>query len=161
MHDNHETTIHDTGLRPPTHTCSKLSDLLRCPFQAARDRLHKWTADFARASPLLVPVLSLGRRATMAAASGAAGAAGLLTARATTPAAGGLALRGMTLSAEWFEAAAMVVVAKDLMDMKVGELKDELEAREEARTGPKPFLRCRLHAAIVRARADDNDDGLA
>ena len=138
-----------------------MSDLLRCPFQAARDRLHKWTADFARASPLLVPVLSLGRRATMAAASGAAGAAGLLTARATTPAAGGLALRGMTLSAEWFEAAAMVVVAKDLMDMKVGELKDELEAREEARTGPKPFLRCRLHAAIVRARADDNDDGLA
>ena len=121
----------------------------------------QWTTDFARAPPLLVPVLSLGRRATMVAASGAAGAAGVLTARAATPAAGGPALRRMTLSAEWFEAAAMTAVAKDLMQMKVGELKEELGARDEGTTGSKPFLRRRLHAAIVRAAmGHDADDGL-
>ena len=41
-------------------------------------------------------------------------------------------------------------VAKDLMAMKVAELKDELEARGEARSGSKAWLRRRLHAAIVR-----------
>ena len=34
--------------------------------------------------------------------------------------------------------------------MKVGELKEELEARGESRTGNKAWLRRRLHAAIVR-----------
>ena len=38
----------------------------------------------------------------------------------------------------------------DLMAMKVAELKDELEARDEARSGNKAWLRRRLHAAIVR-----------
>ena len=42
----------------------------------------------------------------------------------------------------------MVAVAKDLMDMKVSELKDELDARGKGRTGSKPFLRRRLHATI-------------
>ena len=42
-------------------------------------------------------------------------------------------------------------VAKDLMAMKVADqLKDELEARGEARSGNKAWLRRRLHAAIVR-----------
>ena len=36
------------------------------------------------------------------------------------------------------------------MDMKVTELKEELEAREEAKSGNKAWLRRRLHAAIVR-----------
>ena len=36
------------------------------------------------------------------------------------------------------------------MAMKVAELKDELEARDEARSGNKAWLRRRLHAAIVR-----------
>jgi hypothetical protein len=49
-----------------------------------------------------------------------------------------------------FEAAAMRVVDKGLMAMKVAELKEELEARGEGRTGNKAWLRRRLHAAIVR-----------
>ena len=54
------------------------------------------------------------------------------------------------LSADLFEAAAMKAVEKDLLAMKVGELKEELEARGEGRTGNKAWLRRRLHAAIVR-----------
>ena len=44
----------------------------------------------------------------------------------------------------------MRVVDKGLMAMKVAELKEELEARGEGRTGNKAWLRRRLHAAIVR-----------
>jgi hypothetical protein len=55
-----------------------------------------------------------------------------------------------SLSPELFAAAEMRAVAKDLMAMKVAELKDELEARGEARSGNKAWLRRRLHAAIVR-----------
>jgi hypothetical protein len=54
------------------------------------------------------------------------------------------------LSPELFEAAAMQAVAKDLMAMKVVELREELAAREEPTTGNKAWLRRRLHAAIVR-----------
>ena len=50
----------------------------------------------------------------------------------------------------FFAAAAMKVVEKDLMHMKVAELKEELEARNEAKSGNKAWLRRRLHAAIVR-----------
>ena len=39
---------------------------------------------------------------------------------------------------------------KDLMMMKVAELKEELEVRGEGKTGNKAWLRRRLHAAIVR-----------
>ena len=39
---------------------------------------------------------------------------------------------------------------KDLMMMKVAELKEELEVRGEGKTGSKAWLRRRLHAAIVR-----------
>ena len=58
------------------------------------------------------------------------------------------------LSPELFEAAAMEAVSKDLMEMKVAELKEELEARGEAKTGAKAWLRRRLHAAIVRAHLE-------
>ena len=46
----------------------------------------------------------------------------------------------------------MEAVKKDLMHMKVTELKEELEARNEAKSGNKAWarLRRRLHAAIVR-----------
>ncbi len=45
----------------------------------------------------------------------------------------------------------MRAVAKNLMAMKVAELKAELEARGEGKTGNKAWLRLRrrLHAAIV------------
>ena len=44
----------------------------------------------------------------------------------------------------------MKVVDKDLLAMKVAELKEELEARGEGWTGNKAWLRRRLHAAIER-----------
>ena len=49
----------------------------------------------------------------------------------------------------------MRVVDKDLMVMKVAELKEELEARGEGKTGNKACLRRRLHAAIVRDYLED------
>ena len=51
----------------------------------------------------------------------------------------------------------MEAVQKDLMAMKVAELKEELEARGEAKTGAKAWLRRRLHAAILRAHLDAED----
>jgi hypothetical protein len=47
------------------------------------------------------------------------------------------------------------LVDKDLMDMLVRELKDELEARSESKTGNKAWLlRRQLHGAIVRDHLD-------
>ena len=45
----------------------------------------------------------------------------------------------------------MQAVQKDLTDMLVRELKEELEARDQPKTGNKAWLRRRLHGAIVRA----------
>ena len=48
------------------------------------------------------------------------------------------------------------------MHMKVAELKEELEARNETKSGNKAWLRRRLHAAIVRdylqRRRDEMDE---
>ena len=43
----------------------------------------------------------------------------------------------------------MQAVQKDLMDMLVRELKEELEARDQPKTGNKAWLRRRLHGATV------------
>ena len=40
------------------------------------------------------------------------------------------------------------------MEMKVAELKEELEARDELKTGNKAWLRRRLHGAIVRVHLE-------
>ena len=48
----------------------------------------------------------------------------------------------------------MEAVSKDLMEMKVAELKEELEARDELKTGNKAWLRRRLHGAIVRVHLE-------
>ena len=56
-----------------------------------------------------------------------------------------------------FAAAVMQVGNKDLMAMKVTELKEELEAHGEPKTGNKAWLRRRLHAAIVRAHLEACD----
>ena len=48
----------------------------------------------------------------------------------------------------------MVEVGKDLMSMKVPELKAELAAREEPTTGAKAWLRQRLHAGTLRTMND-------
>ena len=64
----------------------------------------------------------------------------------------------------WLSAPPMQAVNKDLMAMKVAELKEELkeelEARGEGKTGNKAWLRRRLHAAIVREHLDAADSGL-
>ena len=41
--------------------------------------------------------------------------------------------------------------------MPGSELKEELEARGESKTGNKAWLRRRLHAAIVRAHLEEED----
>ena len=51
----------------------------------------------------------------------------------------------------------MRCVSKDLMAMKVAELREELAARGEPVSGNKPWLRRRLHAAIVREYLDGAD----
>ena len=48
----------------------------------------------------------------------------------------------------------MEVVEKNLMDMKVAELKEELDARGESKTGNKAWLRRRLHAVLVHAHLE-------
>ena len=60
-------------------------------------------------------------------------------------------VRETCLSSDLFEASAMQAVQKDLMGMLVRELKEELEARDQPKTGNKAWLRRRLHGAIVRA----------
>ena len=104
---------------------------------------------------MLVPVLSLGRRVEATSAAG-----GMLTITVAAAAAGGPELRRMVLSQELFSATAMKTVSKDLLDLKVTELKDELAAWDESTNGNKAFLRRRLHAAIVRLnmRSDDEDE---
>ena len=51
----------------------------------------------------------------------------------------------------------MQAVQKDLMNMLVRELKEELEARDQPKTGNKAWLRRRLHGAIVRAHLAERD----
>ena len=60
------------------------------------------------------------------------------------------AVRSVSLTQDLFGASTMRAVAKDLMAMKVAELKEELEAREEGKSGNKAWLRRRLHGAILR-----------
>ena len=74
--------------------------------------------------------------------------------RRSTPRAGP-ALHTMCLTEELFAAHVMRAVDKDLMAMKVIELKEELEARDEAKSGNKAWLRRRLHAAQRGARIDN------
>ena len=61
--------------------------------------------------------------------------------RLADEAAGGHKLRAASLSSDLFKAEAMRAVDRDLMAMKVDELKEELEARDEVKTGNKAWLR--------------------
>ena len=51
----------------------------------------------------------------------------------------------------------MQAVSRDLMAMKVTELREELAARSEPVSGNKPWLRRRLHAASVCEYLDGSD----
>ena len=113
----------------------------------------RWAPDRTRAPPVLVPLLSLGHRAI--ATEGGGTRSGTFSFALAAVAAGGPELQAVSLSPDLFEAAAMRVVYKGLMEMKVAELKEELEARGEGKTGNKAWLRRRLHAAIVREYLED------
>ena len=104
---------------------------------------------------MLVPVLSLGRHVLLSEGSGAL--AGTFALSAPAVAAGGPQLRETCLSSDLFEASAMQAVQKDLMEMLVRELKEELEARDQPKTGNKAWLRRRLHGAIVRAHLAESE----
>ena len=108
-----------------------------------------WVTDSRLASAFLVPLLSLGRCVEATYNSG------IITLADAPSAAGGALLRLTCLSDDLFEASAMQQVSKDLMAMKVTDLKDELEARGEAKSGNKAWLRRRLHAAIVRDHLEE------
>ena len=108
-----------------------------------------WVTDSRLASAFLVPLLSLGRCVEATYNSR------IITLADAPSAAGGALLRLTCLSDDLFEASAMQQVSKDLMAMKVTELKDELEARGEAKSGNKAWLRRRLHAAIVRDHLEE------
>ena len=53
----------------------------------------------------------------------------------------------------------MKKVFKDLMAMKVGELKEELEERGEAKSGNKAWLRRRLHGPQLCESISSHRDG--
>ena len=108
----------------------------------------QWVADCSVASPVLVPLLSLGRR--VVASEGSGDRSGSFSIAAAAQTAGGPQLHATFLTEDMFAAAEMRAVTVDLMKMKVAELKEELEVREEGKTGNKAWLRRRLHAAIVR-----------
>ena len=113
----------------------------------------RWTVDRRRAAPLLVPLVSLGRLVQLAEDRAAPGQYTILS---VSDVAGGPALRGCAITLEMFEADKMVgLVAKDLMEMKVAELKKELEARDAPKTArDKMALRVRLRALMIRAALD-------
>ena len=86
----------------------------------------------------------------MVATEGSGDRAGTFAIAPAAHAAGGPRLRSVSLTQDLFGASTMRAVAKDLMAMKVAELKEELEAREEGKSGNKAWLRRRLHGAILR-----------
>jgi len=118
----------------------------------------RWIADASVSCPVLVPLTSLGRRVVATEGDGARADSFAIAAAPAARAAGGTQLRATCLSEELFAAAAMEAVQKDLMAMKVTELKEELEARGEPKTGAKAWLRRRLHAAILRAHLESAAD---
>lgn len=118
----------------------------------------QWVEDFSTSPPLLVPVLSLGQR--VVATEGIVALSGSYSFAAASPAAGRSALRTIYLSSEMFEVGEVTGLQIDLMEMKLAELKEELESRGEPKTGNKPWLRRRLHAALVRehlSRMEEDD----
>jgi hypothetical protein len=79
----------------------------------------RWAPDRTKVPPVLVPLLSLGRR-TVATEGGGARSGTFSMSLAAVPA-GGPELQATHLSADLFEAAAMKAVGKDLLAMKVAD----------------------------------------
>jgi hypothetical protein len=117
-------------------------------------RIKKWKFQIANMRRLVECDRDCGRcrkhEVRVIASEGSGNRAGSFTIAVADQAAGGPTLRTMSLSEDLFAAAAMKAVEKDLMDMKVTELKEELASRDEPVSGNKAWLRRRLHAAILR-----------
>ena len=111
--------------------------------------------DRKRAGPVLVPLLSLGKHVDVAVHEGQQ-----YTFSAPEQEAGGPFLRAMCLDETMFRADVMLAANTGLADMRVAELKEELQARQEPHSGAKALLQRRLHAAIVRqAQASREQEG--
>ena len=80
---------------------------------------------------------------------GSGSRAGTFSMAVADVAAGGSALTPTYLPSDLFEGGGAGGLTKDLIAMKVVELKEELEVRGEGKSGNKAWLRRRLHAAIV------------
>ena len=106
----------------------------------------RWRVDRRQAAPLLVPLASLGRRVDVEEEDG-----DYMVSRVHLDA-GGPALRSCSYTPETFAGSAMCgPVAKDLMRLKVKELRAELEERGAPKRGRKPELRVRLRALMMSA----------
>ena len=115
----------------------------------------RWVSDRTQAVGCLIPVLSLGRR--VVATEGVGQQSGTYSVAEASVIAGGPVLRAISLYGALFDASAMDEVRVDLMIMKVAELKDELAARGESKSGNKAWLRRRLHASILHRHLEAED----
>ena len=80
--------------------------------------------------------------------------------RLAEEAAGGQELRATSLSSDLFEGGGAGGLTKDLIAMKVAELKEALEARSEGKSGNKAWLRRRLQPSCGDCeRASGGSDG--
>ena len=110
------------------------------------------------APPLLVPMLSFGRQVSISENPNQSEGKTYTVAASPPPYAGGPKLRSICIDPSMFSADAMHAVSSDLEEMKVAELKEELQCRGKPSSGPKPLLLRRLHAAImceIVARRDE------
>ena len=113
----------------------------------------RWVVDRKHAGPVLVPLLSLGKHVDVTGHQ-----AQEYTFNAPEQEAGGTCLRAMSLDETMFRADAMLVANSDLANMRVAELKSELQARQEPHSGAKALLQRRLHAAIVRNALSEQEE---
>ena len=110
----------------------------------------RWSIDRSNGPPVLTSVLSLGRKVI----ASTLGGVDTLTFSTPVISAGGPVLSAASLHADMFSASVMESVTKDLMEMKVTELRDELEARgawcrqEWKQTAATPCASC-YHCEIA------------
>ena len=72
---------------------------------------------------------------------------------------GNPALKPLILNETLFEADAMYISKRGLLDMSNDDLKDELGARGESKAGTRPWLLRRLHGSIVADHAAETSEG--
>ena len=113
----------------------------------------QWQVDRTTAGVVLVPLLSLGREVNLLLQSQSKYTLGVPGRDA-----GGPQLHSMYMSHTDFSGSAMQTSNVALDEMRVMELREELEARGESRSGSKAMLRRRLHAAILRSVLEERDE---